>query len=333
MYARKIKGFLIAFLCLMLLPYMAISEYSLSFSYGSMAPTRIREMVRHGENYYAIVDEPQGFWGRQVVHKIKEIDLLTGKEETLYSNASRRIHNLMATDKGLYFLEPNLYHNNNTAYRIDLKTKRKIRVIGQEYSPLALIGSNERGLFAACEGEKGTDIRCFNDDEAKCIVTDAKAVCAVNDGQFQFGVENEKHRMSYELHSDEVSSTPWPEGYKVFYQYGNMAICSIYDEVRELYPIGYTIVDQSNVQWIYRIQPEAFEEYTFVLLEDMILMASKKKDEELFTIQAIDLKTQDCLDKEKLVLTSPLFMIGNQVFYEVETNEERKIVEYTNKRN
>ena len=84
---------------------------------------------------------------------------------------------------------------------------------------------------------------------------------------------------------------------------------------------------------VYQIQPEAFEEYTFVLLEDMILMASKKKDEELFTIQAIDLKTQDCLDKEKLVLTSPLFMIGNQVFYEVETNGERKIVEYTNQRN
>lgn len=121
MHAEKMKILLISILFLMLFPFAAFGEHSISHSYGSMATTRIRELLRHGECFYAIVDEPQGLFGNHVVHKVKEIDLATGKEETLYSNASRRIYGLMAADEGLYFLEPNLYHNNNTAYRIDLK--------------------------------------------------------------------------------------------------------------------------------------------------------------------------------------------------------------------
>ena len=73
MHAEKMKILLISVLFLMLLPFAAFGEYSISHSYGSMAPTRIRELLRHGECFYAIVDEPQGLFGNHVIHKIKEI--------------------------------------------------------------------------------------------------------------------------------------------------------------------------------------------------------------------------------------------------------------------
>lgn len=306
--------------------------YSISHSYGSMAPTRIRELLRHDECFYAIVDEPQGLFGNHVVHKVKEIDLATGKEETLYSNASRRIYGLMATDEGLYFLEPNLYHNNNTAYRIDLKSKKKTRQIGQEYSPWDLLGVNERGLYAACVGDEGTEIWCFKDDEAECIVTRARLVRTVSDNQVQFGLEGEDQRMSYSMKSGEMTRTQWPATHDVFYECGSKAICRVFDKERDIYPIGYTIADRMNNESLYHIQPEAFEEYTFALLEDVLLLASKEKGEEHFTIRSIDMATGDCLDEERLTLTSPLFMIGNQVFYEIETDVERKIIEHVRKR-
>lgn len=66
MHAEKMKILLISVLALMLLPFAAFGEYSISHSYGSMAPTRIRELLRHDECFYAIVDEPQGLFGNHV---------------------------------------------------------------------------------------------------------------------------------------------------------------------------------------------------------------------------------------------------------------------------
>lgn len=332
MHAEKMKILLISVLFLTLLPFAAFGEYSISHSYGSMAPTRIRELLRHGERFYVIVDEPKGLFGNHVVHKIKEIDLATGKEETLYSNAFRRIYGLMAADGGLYFLEPNLYHNNNTAYRIDLKSKKKTRQIGQEYSPWDLLGVNERGLYAACVGDERTEIWCFKDDAAERIVARARLVRTVSDNQVQFGLEGEEQRMSYSMKTGEMTRTQWPASHDVFYECGSKAICRVFDKERDIFPIGYTIADRMNNESLYHIQPEAFEEYTFALLGDELLLASKKKGEEQFTIRSIDMATGDCLDEERLTLTSPLFMTGNQVFYEIETGEERKIIEHVRKR-
>lgn len=332
MHTGKMRILLVSIFFLILLPFASVGEHSISRAYGAMAPTRIRELLRHGERFYVIVDEPQGLFGNHVVHKIKEIDLATGKEETLYSNASRRIYSLMVADGGLYFLEPNLYHNNNTTYRIDLKSQKKTSVIGQAYSPWDLLGVNERGLFAACVGNEGTEIWCFKDNEAECIVARAQLVRTVGDNQVQFGLEGEEQRMSYSMKSGEMTRTQWPATHDVFYECGSKAISRVFDKERDIYPIGYTIADCMNNESLYHIQPEAFEEYTFALLGDELLLASKKKGEEQFTIRSIDMATGDCLDEERLTLTSPLFMTGNQVFYEIETGGERKIIEHVRKR-
>ena len=138
--------------------------------------------------------------------------------------------------------------------------------------------------------------------------------------------------MSYSMKSGEMTRTQWPASHDVFYECGSKAICRVFDKERDIYPIGYTIADRMNNESLYHIQPEALEEYTFALLEDVLLLASKEKGEEQFTIRSIDMATGNCLDEERLTLSSPLFMIGNQVFYEIETGGERKIIEYVRKR-
>ena len=69
-------------------------------------------------------------------------------------------------------------------------------------------------------------------------------------------------------------------------------------------------------------------EYTFALLKDIMLIAQRTHDEQLFTMHIIELPSGTCIFEEELNLNSCLFKWNDRIYLEILENACGKIVCY-----
>lgn len=314
-------------ICVGLLFFTPVSGEATSqsvISFGTVYSSRITEMVLGNEHLYAVAEDKSS---PSTSYQIIEIDLVTGEEGVVYES-NRRIHDMLYCDGFLVFAKPNIFHNNNSILCLNTQSHQIEEVVNQKHMPLRPLVASRKGIVFACEGESDSDIVEINRKGMIRKVVAAQSIRTISSDRIQYNIEGEPYRKEYNVSCDMVIDTVWPREFIIDDEVNGRAVGRIYDPQRGLIPSQYYILDKRDLNWRFRIADYVHGQYTFALLDDVVLIAQKNRKESGFTLRVFDLDTCDCIFSDVLDLKSCFFKINNRIYVEIVENGITKIIDY-----
>lgn len=327
----RFKRFCVMLCLLLLFPIQSRAEYSLSVSHGVMSVDRVNEMVEYGGRFFMICTPPElagTIRGRRII----EWEPATGKETVLYKSGTN-IFGLLACDSGLYFEKCNFWHSRTSIYHLGYGSRRAKKVLDQEYEPYSILGIDENGLLISCMGEERgkMDILCVGENGISVIQQAVTRANAITNGIIQFCYPSDPYYKQYHVASGIVSDTKWSRDYVILEECGDKAIGNVFDEDRKLLLDAYVLFDKTDLTQTRLTDTDIipqYSRYTFVIQNNVLLVATKEPNQEDFCIKGYDLDSLECLFSENLDLRSYLFKIGDELYMECVIDGQSRVAKY-----
>ena len=314
---------------LLFIPSIAFSSSQSSLFFGNVrAKDRtISEVVLSNDYLYMITSSDQDIGTASF--QIHQVDLVSGIEHVIYKS-NRRLRNLLISDDLLYFIEPNLFHNNASILCMNARF-RMIQfpriIVDQRYHPFKALAVNKEGLLAACHGKKGTEIIVANPSGVSLKTESVSSVNVIPGKAIYYHTDGSPHLTKYDLSTNSAYDTNWPSNLVIYDEVDRFAFGSILNSDGFI-SHSYRIFDKENPAWSFDLSNYMKGEYTFALLKDIMLIAQRTHDEQLFTMHIIELPSGTCIFEEELNLNSCLFKWNDQIYLEILENACGKIVCY-----